>query len=80
MSRRGGQTGRVSVSTKIINDRGKRGVVSVLRRGGQTGRVSVSTKITRCKFTQKPRVANCVRVRRVHTCGCSAARALVTLG
>ena len=45
MLRRGGQTGRVSVSTKIIHDRGKRGVVSVLRRGGQTGRVSVSTKI-----------------------------------
>jgi len=38
--------------------------------------------ITRCKFTQKPRVATCVRVRRVHTytCGCSAARALVTRG
>jgi len=43
--RRGGQTGRVSVSTKIINDRGMRGVVSVLRRGGQTGKVTVSTKI-----------------------------------
>ena len=35
------------------------------------------TLITRCKFTQKPRVANCVRVR---TYACSAAHALVTCG
>jgi len=27
----------------------------------------MNTCITRCKFTQKPRVANCVRVRRVYT-------------
>ena len=33
--------------------------------------------ITRCMFTQKPRVANSVRVR---TCACSAVRALVTRG
>ena len=32
---------------------------------------------TRCKFTQKPRVANCIRVR---TCRCSAVRASVTRG
>jgi len=32
---------------------------------------------TRCNFTQRPRVANCVRVR---TCACSAARALETRG
>ena len=33
--------------------------------------------VTRCNFTQGPRVANCVRVRK---CACSAARALETRG
>ena len=44
--------------------------------GGSGGKVQYNI-LTRCKFTQKPRVANCVRVR---TCTCSAGLALVTRG
>ena len=41
----------------------------------RTVTVCHSYAYTRCKFTEKPRVANCIRV---HTCTCSAACALVT--